>query len=105
MPAWADILLRAFGAEDRDRDRLALRNVVAVDPGGNVVAQPDRLGALNETALRAALHQREAATALPEETRGTRTVRQHRRGIGHEAQTRLVEAGRRGLRSDTDHVA
>src|SRR5580704_19217240 len=105
MPAWADILLRAFGAEDRDRDRLALRDVVTVDPGGNVVAQPDRLGALNKAALRAALHQREAATALPEEIRGTRTVRQHRRGIGHEHQARLVEAGGRSLRSDADRVA
>src|ERR1700676_1776270 len=85
-------LLRAFGAEDRDRNRFALRNIIAVDAGSNVVAQPDSLGALDKAALRSRFHQREPATALPEEIRGARSVGQHRRGAGHEDEARLVKA-------------
>ena len=49
--ATTGILLRAFGAEDRDRHRLALRDVVALDAAGDIVAQADGFGALDEAAL------------------------------------------------------
>src|SRR6478752_3133073 len=68
-------LLRPFGTEDRDRDRPALRYVVAVDANRRIVAQADSLGTLQEAAFGARLHQREPARALPQEVRGARAVR------------------------------
>src|ERR1700724_4093238 len=105
MPAGADILLRACGTEDRDRNRPALRNIIAVDAGGDIVTQPDGSGALHEAAFGALLHQREPATALPQEIRSPRSVGQNRRGVGHEDETWLMKACRRSPRSDADHVA
>src|SRR6476469_6443284 len=67
-------LLRPFGTEDRDRDRPALRYVVAVDANRRIVAQADSLGTLQEAAFGARLHQREPARALPQEVRGARAV-------------------------------
>src|SRR2546421_1615232 len=99
------MLFRALGAEDRDRNRSPLRDVVAVDPIGDVVTQSDGLGALGKAAFRALFYQCEAATALPQEIRRARTVGQQRRGSGHEDEAWLVKACRGGLRSDTDDVA
>src|SRR5579863_2350536 len=104
-PSWADMLLGAFGTEDRDRNRSALRNIIAVDAGRHIVTQPDRFGTLDKPALRSLLHQCEAATALAEEIRGSRSVRQQRRGAGHEDQARLVKTGGRRFRPDAGHVA
>src|SRR5205085_6581206 len=99
------MLFRALGAEDRDRNRSPLRDVVAVDPIGDVVTQPNGLGALGKAALGALFYQCEAATSLPEEIRRARTVSQQRRSSGHEHQAWLVKASGRGLWSDTDDVA
>src|SRR5216683_2984229 len=98
-------LLRALGAEDGDGNRPTLRNIIAVDAGGDVVAQPDGFGALGKAALRTRFNQREPAAALPQKVRGARSIRQHRRGAGHEDETWLVKTGRGGLRSDADDVA
>src|SRR5260370_30745314 len=65
-------LLGTFGAEDRDRNRSALRIIVALDAGGNVVAQPDGFGALDESAFRSRFHQREPATTLTQQIRRAR---------------------------------
>src|SRR5450631_3203998 len=100
MPAEADILLRAFGTEDRDRNRPALRDIIAIDAGGNIVAQPDGFGALHEATLRTLLHQREPATALPQEIRRPGSVGQNRRGVGHEDETWLMKACRGSPRSE-----
>jgi len=54
---------------------LPCEDVIALDAGSDVVSQADRLGALNEGALRALLDQREAATALAEEV-GAASLRQ-----------------------------
>src|ERR1700733_7361139 len=104
-PVEADILFRSFGAEDGDGYRPALRNIIAVDPGGDIVAQPDGFGALGKTTLRARFHQRKSATALPKEIRSARSIRQQRRGIRHENQTGLVKTCRGRFRSNTDNVA
>src|SRR5437879_2983453 len=98
-------LLGAFGAEDRDRNRSALRIIIALDADGDVVAQPGGFGALDKAALRTGLHQRETATALTQEIRGARTVGQERRGARHEDEARLVKARCGGLRPDADDVA
>src|SRR5438477_4741555 len=100
MSVGADILPGAFRAEDRDRDRAALREIIAVDARADLVAQPDRLGALHEAALRALLDKREAAAALPQEVRRTRAVGQQRLGAREEHETRLVIAGGGRLRPD-----
>src|SRR3569623_249391 len=99
-----DILLGAFRAEDRDRDRPSLREIVSVDPRADLVAQPARLRAQDEAALRTLLNQREPAAALPEEVGRTRAVGQHRRGPRHEDEARLVVAGGCGLRPDAGDV-
>src|SRR5215218_5530205 len=103
--AFAGILLCAFRAEDGDRDRLALRDIVALDPLGHIVAQPDRFGALDERAFGARFHQREAATALPEEIRCARSVGEQRARAGHEDQAGLVKTCRSGPWPDAHHVA
>src|SRR5689334_1175355 len=90
-------LFRSFRAEDRNRDRLALREIVALDAGQRIVAQTDRLGARDEIALGARFHQRKAAGALAEEIRSARSVSQLRRCIRHEDEARLMEAGRGDL--------
>src|SRR6185312_11278544 len=99
---WAAILLRALGAEYGDGNRPSLRNIVALDAGGNIVTQADGLGALRKTAFGARFDQREPATALLQEIRRTRSVRQQGRGAGHEHQTRLLKARGSGLRPDAD---
>ena len=76
MAGVVDILLRAFGAEDGDRNRPSLREIIAVDPRRHVVAQADRLGALSKGTLRARVDQREPATTLAEKISGTRAVGQ-----------------------------
>src|SRR5258705_859050 len=96
------ILLRTFRAEDGDRDRLALRDVIALDPLRHIVAQPDGFGALDEGALGARFHQREAATALPEEIGSARSVGERRAGAGHEDQAWLVKARRGGVGTEAD---
>src|SRR3954452_24117892 len=101
----AGISLRPFGTEDRDRDGLALRDIIAVDPRAYLVAQPDRFSTLDKAALRARFHQCKPASALPEEIRRTGSVRQQRIGPGHEYQTRLVEACGGSLWPDADHIA
>ena len=55
-----------------------MRDIIALDPLRHVVAQPDRFGALNEGAFGARFHQREAATALPEEIGSARSVGEQR---------------------------
>src|SRR3954447_2003639 len=99
------ILLGAFRAEDRDRDRPPLREIIALDARPDLVAQSDRLGPLREAALRTLLDQREAAAPLTEEIRRAGTVGQHRLGAGQEDKARFVIAGRRGLRTDAGDVA
>src|SRR5438477_10322077 len=61
-------LLGAFGAEDRDRNRSALRIIITVDASGNVVAQSDRFGALDEAAFRSRFHQCERPTPRPKKS-------------------------------------
>src|SRR3982750_586359 len=98
MSVGADILLGAFRAEDRDRDRAPLGEIVAVDARTNLVAQPDPPGPLHEAALRALLDQREPAAPLPQEIRRARTVGEHRLRAGQENEARLGIAGRGRLR-------
>src|ERR1700680_4048696 len=105
MPESADILLRALGAEDGDRNRPAPRDVVAVDAGRRVVTQPDGLGALDKTTFGAQFHQRHSATALAEKIRSTGSVGQQRIGAGHEDEARLLKARRGGFWPDADNVA
>src|SRR3954470_3063886 len=105
MSVGADILLGAFRAEDRDRDRTPLREIIAVDARANLVAQPDRLGALHESALRTLLDQREPAASLPQEIRRARTVGEHRLRTRQEDEAWLVIAGRGRLRADAGDVA
>src|SRR5215831_4818891 len=105
MSAGGAILLGAFRTEDRDRDRSSLREIIAVDPRADLVAQPDGFGALRKTALRALLDQREAAAALLEEIGRAGTVGQHRRCARQEHEARLLIAGGRGLRADAGDVA
>src|SRR5580658_3295459 len=106
MSGWADIIsLRALGAEYRDRNRSSLRNIVAFNAAGDIVTQADGFGTLSKTAFRTRFDQREPATALPQEIRGARPVRQQCRGAGHEHETRLLKAGGGGLRPDADDVA
>src|SRR6185295_1963619 len=75
---WRRHLLSAFRAEDRDRDRAPLREIIAVDARTDLVAQPDRLGPLHEAALRALLDQREATAPLAQEIRRARAVGEQR---------------------------
>src|SRR5438067_5513284 len=99
------ILFGTFGAEDRDRNRPTLRDIITLDARGHIVTQPDRFGALDKTTFRARFHQREAATALPQKIRSTRSVGQERAGTRHEDETWLMEAGRGGLGPDADDIA
>src|SRR5437868_7550782 len=99
------ILFGTFGAEDRDRNRPTLRDIITLDARGHIVAQPDRFGALDKAAFRARFHQREAATALPQKIRSTRSVGQQRAGAGHEHEAWLMETGRGGPGPDADDIA
>src|SRR3954453_3096847 len=105
MSVGADILLGAFRAEDRDRDRTPLREIITVNARADLVAQPNRLGALHEAALRTLLDQREPAAPLPQEIRRARTVGEQRLRAGQEDEARLVIAGRGSLRADAGDVA
>src|ERR1700761_2020582 len=100
-----DILLRPFGAEDRDRNRSSLRDVVTLDARRYVVAQTYRLGTLGEAAFGTLLNQCKAATALGEEIGRARSVGQERRGAGHENKTWFVEAGGSSLWPNTNDVS
>src|ERR1700743_2988618 len=86
------ILLRAFGAEDRDRDRPPLRNVVPLDAGRDVVAETDGFGALCEGSFRTRFNQREAAVAMAQEVGSPGPVSQHGRGARHENEAWFLEA-------------
>src|SRR6266436_4236518 len=105
MSVGAGILLGAFGTEDRDRDRASLREIIAVDARADLVAQPGRLGALHEAALRALFDQREAAASLPEEIRRARAIGEQCLGARQKDKARLVIAGRRRFRPDAGDVA
>src|SRR4051794_9886956 len=100
MPARVDILLRTLGAEDCDRNRSSLRDVVALDTAGHVVTQSNSVGTLRKGAFGALFHHGETATALPQEISGAGAVGQLRRSPGHEYQARLVKACRCGFGSD-----
>src|SRR5689334_14164480 len=100
MVGVTDILLGAFGTEDGDRDGAPLREIIAVDARADLVAQPDRLGALHEAALRALLDQRKPAASLPEEVGSARSIRQQRLRAGQEHKARLGIAGRGRPRAD-----
>src|SRR5579864_1292955 len=99
------MLLRAFGAEDRDRNRTALRDIIAFDPSRHVVTQTDGFGALGEAAFCTLLNDGKAATAMSEKIRRAGSVRQQRRCPSHENQTGFMKAGGRSPRSDADDLA
>src|SRR4051794_40345100 len=105
MPARVDMLLRTLGAEDCNRNRSSLRDVVTLDTAGDIVTQSDSLGALRKAPFRTLFYHGEATTPLPQEISGARTVGQQRGSAGHEYQARLVKACRCGFWSDADDIA
>src|SRR5580692_10716588 len=67
---------RACGSENRNADRPAGADVVAVDSQSTGVLQPDRIGAARKGTLLAALDEGKAAGAAIEEIGGVRGVGQ-----------------------------
>src|SRR5580698_2626723 len=89
---------RACGGENRDADRPAGADVVAVDARSARVLQADRFGTQRKGALLATLDEGEAAGTAVEEIGGTRGIGQTCLGAGKKDQAGLLIAGACGER-------
>src|ERR1700732_2376599 len=87
---------RACGSENRDADRPAGADVVAVDARSTGILQADRFGTQRKGALLAALDEGEAAGPAIEEIGGARGIGQTCSGAGKKDQARLLIAGTGG---------
>src|SRR5580693_6844341 len=90
---------RACGSKNRDADRPAGADVVAVDARPAGILQADRFGTQRKGTLLAALDEGEAAGTAVEEIGGARGIGQAGLGAGKKHQARLLIAGAGGERA------